>query len=114
MKIDMLEKTLVGYKEMCATLEQELHMSKSLPDLGKISTFFKSIKLIVFLFLGLESPNAENYEKFKKDLEQLRQDNERLQKRKDELEILLEHSSLKGAYNIDKFKVGKQIIVIIM
>lgn len=38
MKIEMLEKTLAGYKEVCSNLEQELHMSKNLPDLGKFIT----------------------------------------------------------------------------
>lgn len=62
------------------------------------------------MVLGIESENAENYEKFKKDMELLRQDNERLQKRKDELEILLEHSTLKDAYKFDKYKVRNVFI----
>lgn len=39
------------------------------------------------------------------DMDKLRQNNERLQMRKDQVEILLEHSSITSAYNLDKYKV---------
>lgn len=87
-KLDMLEKSIDGYKEIVATLERDLQMAKSLPDLGLV-----------------DAASAENYEKFRKDMDVLRADNERLVRRKDELELMLEHSSLKGAYNLDKYKV---------
>lgn len=35
----------------------------------------------------------------------LKDDNERLRRRKDELEMLFEHSNMKDAYNIPKYKV---------
>lgn len=88
MKLDMVERSLNGYKELCATQEKELLASKSLPDLGMSSTI------------------SENYERFKKDMEVLRQENERLRRRKEELELMVEQISLKGAYNLDnKYKV---------
>lgn len=87
-KLDMLEKSIEGYKEIVATLERDLQMAKSLPDLGLV-----------------DAVSAENYEKFRKDMEVLRAENDRLARRKEELELMLEHSSLKGAYNLEKFKV---------
>lgn len=38
MKLEMVEKSLIGYKELCAAQEKELNASKSLPDLGLNST----------------------------------------------------------------------------
>lgn len=88
MKLDMVERSLNGYKELCAAQETELKASKSLPD------------------LGMSSSISESYERFKKDMEVLRQENERLRRRKEELELMVEQLSLKGAYNLDnKFKV---------
>lgn len=87
-KLDMLEKSIEGYKDIVSTLERDLQMAKSLPDLGLV-----------------DAASAENYEQFRKDMDVLRADNERLARRKEELELMLEHSSLKGAYNMNKFKV---------
>lgn len=84
----MLEKSIDGYKDIVATLERDLQMAKNLPDLSLVDTI-----------------SAENYEKFKRDMDVLRAENERLSRRKEELELMLEHSSLKGAYNLDKYKV---------
>lgn len=86
-KLEMVEKSLESYKEICAGLENELHEVKNLPD------------------LGVDTVNSEHYERFKRDIGVLRQENEQLQRRKAELELMLEHSSLKGAYNTDKYKV---------
>lgn len=87
-KLETVEKCLDEYKEMCASLEKELQEAKNLPDMGVDSV-----------------ANGEHYERFKTDIARLRQDNETLQRRKAELELMLEHSSLKGGYNTDKFKV---------
>lgn len=38
-------------------------------------------------------------------MDALKDDNERLRRRKDELEMLFEHSNVKDAYNIPKYKV---------
>ena len=88
LKVDMLEKQLNGYKEMCASLEKDLKAAKSLPDLS-LDT------------LG----NNEVYQRFKIEIAQLRQDKERLTRRKDELELLLERSSIEDAYNVNRLKV---------
>lgn len=83
-----MEKTVNGYKELCANLEKELELAKQSPD-----------------FCGDTGTNNETYAKCRKELDQLRQENERLQQRKNELEIMIEHYSMKGAYNLDKYKV---------
>lgn len=88
MKLDMVERSLTGYKELCADQEKQLLASRSLPDSGLSSTF------------------SEAYERFKKDLEVLRQENERLRRRKEELELMVEQIYLKGAYNLEnKYKI---------
>lgn len=48
MKMEMLERTVNGYKEMCANLEREMVAAKAMPDLSKC---FGPI-----LFLDLLSP----------------------------------------------------------
>lgn len=35
LRLEMLEKTVAGYKDMCASLEKELQSVKSSPDHGK-------------------------------------------------------------------------------
>lgn len=89
-RLDMLEKTLTGYREMCANLEKELTNVKLLPNADS----------------SLESAlNSESYEHFKREIDSLRMENERLRRRKDELELELEHRCLKGDFNIGKYKV---------
>lgn len=87
-KLDMVEKSLDSYKEMCALLEAELQAAKGLPDLGVEG-----------------AASGEHYERFKRDIAVLRLENETLQRRKAALELQLEHSSLKGAYDLNRFKV---------
>lgn len=88
MKLDMLEKILNEYKERCAAQDEELLASKSLPDLGMSPTF------------------SESYIRLKNDLETERQEKERLRRRKEELELMVEQINLKGAYNLDnQYKV---------
>ncbi|XP_037034864.1 mitotic spindle assembly checkpoint protein MAD1 isoform X2 [Bradysia coprophila] len=86
LRLEMLEKTVNGYKDMCANLEKELQSAKNSPD-------------------HVESFSNEQYKKVRKELEALKDDNERLRRRKDELELLFEHSNMKDAYNIPKYKV---------
>lgn len=45
-------------------------------------------------------------------MDALKDDNERLRRRKDELEMLFEHSNVKEAFNIQKYKVKRQYFVI--
>lgn len=85
----MLEKTVSGYKELCAKLESEVAEIR-----GNAS------QLDV---LG----NTEQYETLRRDLDLMRSDNEKLKKRKNELEIEIENLTLR--HNVmsdgDRFKV---------
>lgn len=87
LKLEMVERMVDEYKEMCSGLEAELQSAKNMPD------------------LGVDPVNGEHYEQFKRDMAVLRHENEQLQRRKNELELMLEHSSLKGAYDAERFKV---------
>lgn len=89
-RLDMLEKTLVAYKDMCGNLEKELSVQKLNPEMSPSS-----------LDIGMN----DSYEHFKKEIENLRMENERLKRRKEELELELEHRCLKGDFNIGKYKV---------
>lgn len=84
----MLEKTLVGYKELCEALEKDNNASNQ----------------------HLVNPNenaesAKTFEYLKKEIETLRNENERLRRRKEEMELEMEHRCLKGDFNVDKYKV---------
>ncbi|XP_073813448.1 mitotic arrest-deficient 1 [Musca autumnalis] len=96
-RIEMLEKTLAGYKDMCASLEKELNTAKSQPNADQ-SNDQSSVNMSV-------DANASGYEHFKRELDTLRMENERLRRRKEELELELEHRCLKGDFNMDKYKV---------
>ncbi|XP_037945994.1 mitotic spindle assembly checkpoint protein MAD1 isoform X2 [Teleopsis dalmanni] len=87
-RVEMLEKTLAGYKEEFSKLETELSNAKKLPQSEQ----------------QLESGDA-GYEYMKKELDNLRLDNEKLRRRKEELELELEHRCLKGDFNVDRYKV---------
>uniref|UniRef100_A0A1B0A9Q5 Mitotic spindle assembly checkpoint protein MAD1 n=1 Tax=Glossina pallidipes TaxID=7398 RepID=A0A1B0A9Q5_GLOPL len=93
-RVEMLEKTLMGYKDMCNNLEKELHINKNL------KTSEASGENII--------PSVEatiGYEHFKKELDTLRMENERLRRRKEELELELERHCLKSDLNTEKYKV---------
>lgn len=96
MRVEMLEKTLVGYKDMCSSLEKELTIAKSTPNGDQILDEGSSNVLVA---------SSAGYEHFKKELDILRIENERLRRRKEELELELEHRCLKGDFNIEKYKV---------
>lgn len=86
----MLEKTVSGYKDLCAKLESELAEARGHP--GQLD--------------GVASSN-DQYESLRKDLDSLRAENEKLKKRKNELEIEIENLTLR--HNVmgsdDRFKV---------
>lgn len=85
----MLEKTVSGYKELCAKLETELAEVRGHP--GQLD--------------GVTSPN-DQYETLRKDLDVLRAENEKLKKRKNELEIEIENLTLRhNVMGDDRFKV---------
>lgn len=83
-RLDVLEKSLAGYKEICATLEKELEVARSAS---------------VEMNGGLPSSSEQN-EHLHKELEKLRMENDRLQRRKDELEMICEQAKMKEAFNI--------------
>lgn len=56
-------------------------------------------------FFLVEPFTNEQYKKIRKEMDALKDDNERLRRRKDELEMLFEHSNVKEAFNIQKYKV---------
>lgn len=86
----MLEKTVAGYKDLCAKLETELAEIRGHP--GQLD--------------GVTGGN-DQYETLRKDLDALRVENEKLKKRKNELEIEIENLTLR--HNVmgshDRFKV---------
>ena len=86
----MLEKTVAGYKDLCAKLETELADIRGHP--GQLD--------------GVSGGN-EQYETLRKDLDALRVENEKIKKRKNELEIEIENLTLR--HNVmgshDRFKV---------
>lgn len=83
-RLDVIEKSLAGYKEICATLEKELEVARNTN---------------VDMNGGLPSSNEQN-EHLHKELEILRMENDRLQRRKDELEMIMEQVKVKEAFNI--------------
>lgn len=106
LRLEMLEKTVNGYKDMCASLEKELQSAKNSPDHGKsINNTAQPDTMTKPNHFAVESFTHEQYKKVRKEMEALKDDNERLRRRKDELELLFEHSNMKEAYNIPKYKV---------
>ncbi|XP_030380672.1 mitotic spindle assembly checkpoint protein MAD1 [Scaptodrosophila lebanonensis] len=84
-RVEVLERTVAAYKDMCSTLEREIQAMRQQEVLPE--------------------PCSEGYDSVKKELDTLRMENERLRHRKDELELELEHRCLRGDFNIDKYKV---------
>lgn len=87
-KIEMLEKQLIGYRELNSKLEGELQSSKLMPDMSMDSAL-----------------TSEQYEKLRREIDSLRLENERLKRRKDELELELENVTLRAEINRDRYKV---------
>ncbi|KAM8714225.1 hypothetical protein ACLKA7_014376 [Drosophila subpalustris] len=86
-RVEVLERTLTGYKEMCSTLEREMQTMRQQESLS-------------------DPPSNDNgYDIVKKELDTLRMENERLRRRKDELELELEHRCLRGDFNMSNYKV---------
>lgn len=82
LRIEMLQNSEAGYKELCARLEQENAELRGNPSLTSISdpTFCTN----------------EQYKALRKDLEALRMENEKLRKRKNELEVEIENLTLRN------------------
>lgn len=88
-RVEMLEKTVNGYKDLCLKLENELAELRGHPGNPD----------------GVINP--DHYETLRRDLDSLRVENEKLKKRKNELEIEIENYTLR--HNVlgddDKFKI---------
>ncbi|XP_053664851.1 mitotic spindle assembly checkpoint protein MAD1 [Anopheles marshallii] len=76
-RIEMLEKTLTGYKDLCQKQEAELQANKVMPDISFVLT-------------------SEQYEKLRKEIDELRTENERLKRRKEELEMEVHNMTLRA------------------
>ncbi|XP_023177913.1 mitotic spindle assembly checkpoint protein MAD1 [Drosophila hydei] len=86
-RVEVLERTLTGYKEMCSTLEREMQTMRQQESLN-------------------DPPITESgYDGVKRELDTLRMENERLRRRKDELELEMEHRCLRGDFNMGNYKV---------
>lgn len=87
-RIEMLEKTVQGYKELCAKLESENAELKGLgPNPDSVI-------------------NPDQYEELRRELTASRSECEKLKKRKNELEIEIENFTLRhNVLGDDKFKV---------
>lgn len=94
-RLDMIEKTLAGYKEMCSSLEKELNTVKSTTITSGISTGASGSDFQSTNLINLDINSSGCYEHFKEELDTFRMENERLRRRKEELELILEHKCLK-------------------
>ncbi|XP_043663103.1 mitotic spindle assembly checkpoint protein MAD1 [Drosophila teissieri] len=84
-RMEVLERTVTGYKDMCATLEREIQAMRQQELLAE--------------------PAGEGYDSVKKELDTLRLENDRLRRRKEELELEMMHRCLRGDFNMKDFKV---------
>jgi mitotic spindle assembly checkpoint protein MAD1 len=80
-RMEMLTNSLIGYKELCARLEQENADLRGNPSLATDSTTFGS---------------SEQFRSLRKELDSLRMDNDKLRKRNHELEIEIENLTLRN------------------
>ncbi|KAH8407554.1 hypothetical protein KR222_005317 [Zaprionus bogoriensis] len=87
-RVEVLERTVTGYKEMCSTLEREMQSMRQQESINEPPP-----------------PSESGYDSVKKELDTLRMENERLRRRKDELELELEHRCLRGDFNMGDYKV---------
>ncbi|KMY92493.1 mitotic spindle assembly checkpoint protein MAD1 [Drosophila simulans] len=84
-RMEVLERTVSGYKDMCATLEREIQSLRQQELMNE--------------------PAGEGYDSVKKELDTLRLENDRLRRRKEELEMEMMHRCLRGDFNMKDFKV---------
>ncbi|KAH8275403.1 hypothetical protein KR026_006701 [Drosophila bipectinata] len=84
-RMEVLERTVTAYKDMCATLEREIQAMRQHEQLAE--------------------PSSEGYDSVKKELDTLRLENDRLRRRKEEMELELMHRCLRGDFNIKDYKV---------
>lgn len=78
MRVDMLEKAVTGYKDICANLERDLQQTSGDPATSDGATV------------------QNKCERLQKESDELRVENERLRRRKEELELRLEQISMRS------------------
>jgi mitotic spindle assembly checkpoint protein MAD1 len=81
LRIEMLSNSVAGYKELCARLETEIAELRGNPSLASSDPTVCS---------------SEQFKTLRKDLETLRIENDKLRKRKNELEIEIENLTLRN------------------
>lgn len=79
-KVEMLEKSLKSYKDLC----------DNMPDIS--------------LQMSMNASGCD-YEYLKKSIDDLKLENDRLRRRKEELELEIEQRCLRGDFNVAQFKV---------
>ncbi|KAH8253780.1 hypothetical protein KR032_006845 [Drosophila birchii] len=84
-RVEVLERTVTGYKDMCATLEREIQALRQQEMLSE--------------------PAGDGYDSVKKELDTLRLENEKLRRRKGEMELELMNRCLLGDFNMRDYKV---------
>ncbi|XP_017024557.1 mitotic spindle assembly checkpoint protein MAD1 [Drosophila kikkawai] len=84
-RVEVLERTVTGYKDMCATLEREIQALRQQEMLAE--------------------PSGDGYDSIKKELDTLRLENEKLRRRKSEMELELMNRCLLGDFNMRDYKV---------
>ncbi|KAH8290169.1 hypothetical protein KR054_000741 [Drosophila jambulina] len=84
-RVEVLERTVTGYKDMCATLEREIQALRQQEMLTE--------------------PSSDGYDSVKKELDTLRLENEKLRRRKSEMELELMNRCLLGDFNMRDYKV---------
>ncbi|KAH8260722.1 hypothetical protein KR038_004690 [Drosophila bunnanda] len=84
-RVEVLERTVTGYKDMCATLEREIQALRQQEMLAE--------------------PAGDGYDSIKKELDTLRLENEKLRRRKSEMELELMNRCLLGDFNMRDYKV---------
>lgn len=106
-RLDIVERSLAGYKELCETLEKELQVARcESKSIEMHAQHYFTDEMLIFCFadaasIGVPTMNEQN-EHLQKELNTLRMENERLQRRKDELELRLERATAKEAFNIGR------------
>lgn len=96
MRLEMLEKSVLGYKELCSNLEKDLMAAKGSSGGAELSS--------VSSVNGL---HREQYERLRKDLDEARLENDRLRRRKEEVELKFEQLALKTSSAEEKRERGK-------
>lgn len=92
LRMEMLEKAVTGYKELCSNLEKELAAAKGN---GAVATDLAPVTAV-------NGMSKEQYERLRRDLDEARTENERLRRRKEEVELKYEQLALKSCAAVEE------------